>query len=352
MLRFRRYRIFLAVAIFCLVGLYYLNDTSSWGNAISASSLKNFGTKHRGSALSYGDTASAAADPGQLVKGSTSDPDIPRSVKQPQQNDARPKEDFPQIKLPGEDEERDSHAAVGTSSTSIDSISSIAATTKAATPTKAESESALAVSAPTSTSSKLHWAKQVQFFPVPTESVIPLPSGRSARIPRVQARFPQETVSDRRARQEKLGEIKDTFLKHWRGYKQFAWEHDELKPVTGTFRDPFAGWRATLVDTLDTLWIMGLKEEFEEAAEAVGNIDFTTTERTTIPMFEVAIRYMGGLLAAYDISEHRYPVLLEKVVELGELLMSAFDTPNRMPVTHFNWEPYVAVCLVSSSPLC
>jgi mannosyl-oligosaccharide alpha-1,2-mannosidase len=133
--------------------------------------------------------------------------------------------------------------------------------------------------------------------------------------------------------------IRSVAKKSWDGYREHAWLKDELSPVSGKFRDPFAGWGATLVDSLDTLWIMGLKEEFAEAVKAVDKIDFTTTTRPDIPLFETTIRYLGGLLAAYDLSDKKYPNLLTKAVELAEVLISAFDTPNRMPETYYYWRP-------------
>lgn len=317
-----------------------MSDTNNWSSSISAESLKNFGTR-KSLAQASGDRPSRAGGLKDEAQAPALDRDGARPLKDSPQKDAQSKEDFPQIKLPGE--EAKETTAETTRPTPVESATNLDVATKSTA--SAEDGSALitpVASTPSpSTRSATHWVKQSEFFPVPSASIIPLPTGRSARIPRVQAHFPRETVPDRRAREEKLERIRDTFLKHWRGYKTYAWDHDELKPVSGTFKDPFAGWRATLVDTLDTLWIMGLKDEFDEAAKAVGTIDFTTCNRVTIPLFEVAIRYMGGLLAAYDISEHKYPVLLQKVVELGELLMSAFDTPNRMPITHFSWQPYV-----------
>jgi mannosyl-oligosaccharide alpha-1,2-mannosidase len=56
-------------------------------------------------------------------------------------------------------------------------------------------------------------------------------------------------------------------------------------------------------------------------------------------LFETTIRYLGGLLGAYDVSGGKYKVLLEKAEELGEVLMGAFDTPNRMPLTYYHWRP-------------
>ena len=83
---------------------------------------------------------------------------------------------------------------------------------------------------------------------------------------------------------------------------------------------------------------MGLTEEFDNAVNALGNIDFSTSSLQEINVFETTIRYLGGFLAAYDLSGSKYPVLLEKAVELGEMLYIAFDTPNRMPITRWNWQ--------------
>jgi len=87
---------------------------------------------------------------------------------------------------------------------------------------------------------------------------------------------------------------------------------------------------------------MGLEDEFEEAVRGVEMIDFTTSPRSDIPMFETTIRYLGGLLAAYDVSGGKYKSLLDKAVELAEILIGAFDTPNRMPVLYYRWKPAFA----------
>ncbi|KAM3069998.1 hypothetical protein ACMFMG_003965 [Clarireedia jacksonii] len=188
----------------------------------------------------------------------------------------------------------------------------------------------------------IHWSKQVEHFPVPTESIIKLPTGVPLSIPRIQYHFNDETTNAKIDREKRQNQVKAEFLRAWQGYRKFAWRHDELSPVSGKFRDPFCGWAATLVDALDTLWIMGLRDEFEDAVEAVALIDFTTTPRMEIPVFETTIRYLGGLLAAYDVSGAKYPTLLEKAVELGEILMGAFDTPNRMPILQYTWKPAFA----------
>lgn len=192
-------------------------------------------------------------------------------------------------------------------------------------------------------SSDEHWKKPHEFFPVPEESVIPLPTGQPKPIPKVQYVFPAESAAAKEKRESRLLKIKAETKRAWKGYKEFAWKHDEVKPISKIPHDPFCGWAATLVDALDTLWIMGMKEEFDEAVEAVKEIDFTTTPyRSDIPVFETIIRYLGGLIGAYDVTgghKGNYKALLDKAEELAEILMSVFDTPNRMPILYYQWKP-------------
>jgi len=187
------------------------------------------------------------------------------------------------------------------------------------------------------------WQKFGEQFPVAAEDLILLPTGTPKPIPKIQFDFPQEKPAAKEKREARLAEIKAEMTRAWSGYRMYAWMHDELSPVTKFYRDPFCGWAATLVDSLDTLWIMGMREEFDEAAHAVKNIDFTySTQRLDIPVFETVIRYLGGLLAAYDVSgghEGRYRMLLDKAEELADILYGAFDTPNRMPVLYYLWRP-------------
>lgn len=162
------------------------------------------------------------------------------------------------------------------------------------------------------------------------ETYTRLPTGSPRHLPRIQYDFPPETKSQKALRQTRRDAVRKEFDRTWKSYKKFAWTKDELKPLTGQGEDTFGGWRATLVDSLDTLWIMGFKKEFYEAVEAVSGIDFGESTASTISVFETTIRYLGGLLSAYDLS--REQVLLDKAVQLGEMLYRAFDTSNNMPL--------------------
>lgn len=129
--------------------------------------------------------------------------------------------------------------------------------------------------------------------------------------------------------------VKDAFTRCWKSYQSLAWMQDELTPLSGSFTNWFGGWAATLVDSLDTLWIMGLRDEFYEAVDAIEQIDFEKTLLDQINTFETNIRYLGGFLAAYDLSGDRR--LLDKAKQVGDMLYAAFDTPNRMPVTRWDF---------------
>lgn len=50
---------------------------------------------------------------------------------------------------------------------------------------------------------------------------------------------------------------------------------------------------------------LGLREDLEHALSALENINFSSSEETTINLFEYTIRYLGGFLGAYEISDRR-----------------------------------------------
>ena len=172
----------------------------------------------------------------------------------------------------------------------------------------------------------------------PVKEYLRFSHGLPLELPKVQHEIGTETEEDKATRLERLEAVRASFEHSWKGYKEHAWMKDELSPVDGGSVESFSGWGATLVDTLDTLWIMGMKDEFEEAVSAAKAIDFHNTEEETLNVFETTIRYLGGFLGAYDLTDGKYPVLLEKATEVGDFLYCAFDTPNRMPMMRWKWK--------------
>ncbi|KAJ9152110.1 alpha-1,2-Mannosidase [Pleurostoma richardsiae] len=184
--------------------------------------------------------------------------------------------------------------------------------------------------------SSYDWAHRKHKNPV--TNFQPLPPGSPLPLGRIQHDFARDSGNTARQRQQhnRRVVVKDAFLKSWESYKEFAWGYDELEPQSLKGKDTFSGWGATLVDTLDTLWMMDLQDEFDIAVHAVATIDWDNTTASSCSLFETNIRYLGGLLSAYELSHER--VLLDKAIELGYMLYSAFDTPNRMPVNAFDFQ--------------
>lgn len=187
------------------------------------------------------------------------------------------------------------------------------------------------------TTGKFHWGCLKPRHPV--QSVQQLPAKHLHQsIPKIQGSPKDETPGARAIRLSRLDAVKGNFTHAWKGYKDHAWLHDEVKPRSGGSLDPFGGWAATLVDSLDTLWILGLHDDFKSAVKALDAIDFTTCSLQELNVFETTIRYLGGFLAAYDLSGEQYPELLQKAYDMGEMLYASFDTPNRMPITRWDFK--------------
>jgi len=186
---------------------------------------------------------------------------------------------------------------------------------------------------------KLHhvnWASVPQKYPVTNLKQLPKESPK--KLPRIQATFPKESDEDKTKRLNRRRAVEDIFRRSWSAYKDNAWGHDEFSPLTKAFKDHFGGWGATLVDTLDSLLIMGMEEDFLKAVEFIKEIDFSVSHMETINVFETTIRYLGGLLSAHELAKGLdNGVLLKKATELGEMLYHAFDTSNRMPLTRWTW---------------
>jgi mannosyl-oligosaccharide alpha-1,2-mannosidase len=129
-------------------------------------------------------------------------------------------------------------------------------------------------------------------------------------------------------------------MKHiWKSYKDRAFGKDELKPISGDSNNRWGGMGTTLVDSLDTLWLMGLKDEFWEARDWIRDqlvFDTVAGEDRVhgVSFFETTIRSLGGLLAAYDLS--RDEAFLTKADDLGSRLVKAYDTPSGLPHSSIN----------------
>ena len=131
-------------------------------------------------------------------------------------------------------------------------------------------------------------------------------------------------------------DVRDQMAWSWDWYKRLAWGKDEILPVSGGTRAyPMKTHHLglSLVESLDTLWVMGLDSRFQEGVDWV-KANFTSDVDGRLSVFETSIRLVGGLLSAHHACGD--PVLLEKAHELAGRLLPAFDTPTGLPYGFIN----------------
>lgn len=125
----------------------------------------------------------------------------------------------------------------------------------------------------------------------------------------------------------------------------WAWSHvqrageisPEVNPATGDpVSDNWGGAPVTLLDALDTLWVMELPNAFGRALTSLKSLlmrEETDAGRAVwkgnANLFETTIRQLGGLLSVYHLS--RDATILDAARRLGDKLMGAF--PKRQPIT-------------------
>eukprot|EP00906_Rhabdomonas_costata_P030244 RCo042731 len=130
-------------------------------------------------------------------------------------------------------------------------------------------------------------------------------------------------------------DLREAFLESWEAYRAHAWGHDLLRPISkGALDWVPGGLGLTLVDALDSLWLIGAHEEFAEAKQWVrSSLNFDIDAYVSV--FETTIRVLGGLLAAYTY-DNDY-VFVERARELADRLLPSFQhSACGVPYSHIN----------------
>src|SRR5215469_6039594 len=128
--------------------------------------------------------------------------------------------------------------------------------------------------------------------------------------------------------------VKTEFLHAWDDYVKYAWGHDELMPLSKKPKDWYGqSLLMTPVDALDTLVLMGLKDQADKDRQLIdAQLDFD--KDIYVKNFEITIRLLGGLLSAYDMTGDER--LLRKAEDLGRRLLPVFASPTGLPYQFVN----------------
>ncbi|XP_026437314.1 alpha-mannosidase I MNS4-like [Papaver somniferum] len=149
---------------------------------------------------------------------------------------------------------------------------------------------------------------------------------------------------DRDEAKQLRDELRGMFYHAFNGYMDHAFPLDELRPLTCKGEDSLGGYALTLIDSLDTLALLGDRERFSASVEWIGkNLRFDINK--TVSLFETTIRILGGLLSAHLIASDyatgmRVPSYNDELLHLSEdlaqRLLPAFDTPTGIPFGSVN----------------
>ena len=137
---------------------------------------------------------------------------------------------------------------------------------------------------------------------------------------------------------ERRNKVKEMMTHAWTNYEKYAWGHNELKPMSkrGHSASIFgsSAMGATIVDAMDTLYIMGMHEEFKRGQDWVEqHLDFSKMTGE-VSVFETNIRFVAGFLTLYAFTGDE--LFKEKAVHIVDKLLPAFKTPTGVPVSLVN----------------
>ena len=111
------------------------------------------------------------------------------------------------------------------------------------------------------------------------------------------------TEMDWRSGDEKVyrEKVEEMFFHTYDAYMNYAFPMDEIRPMTCKGVDTLGGYSVTLIDSLDTLAVLGDCEELWKQMEWVAEIPDFAIDRN-VSVFETNIRMVGGLLGAHFVT--------------------------------------------------
>lgn len=123
-------------------------------------------------------------------------------------------------------------------------------------------------------------------------------------------------------------QIQAAFSANLDAYLKYAWPGDELYALTSNGSGPAANlygdWGASAVDAISTALVMGQSAQADRLIDLALRIDFTTTRQAKISLFETNIRYVGGLISAYELDGARHFGLINQAATIADKLLGGW----------------------------
>lgn len=140
--------------------------------------------------------------------------------------------------------------------------------------------------------------------------------------------------------EDRRNKIKEMMLHAWTNYKSYAWGKNELSPLSktsynfGVFGSHNTG--ATIIDALDTLYLMNLTSEYEAGRHWIATEFNLDDVDAYISVFETNIRFVGGFLSLYALTGDS--LFKDKAKYVADKLLPAFNTTTGIPYTRINFK--------------
>ncbi|KAJ3564465.1 hypothetical protein NP233_g8277 [Leucocoprinus birnbaumii] len=134
---------------------------------------------------------------------------------------------------------------------------------------------------------------------------------------------------------KKRDAVVEAFRHSWLAYEQDAMGADEYHPLShrGSNFSTHGSIGYMVIDAIDTMYLMGLKEEYQRARKWVAEQQ-SFDRNGNFNTFETTIRVLGGLLSIYHLSKDQ--LYLDKATDLADRMLPVFDTPSGLALSMAN----------------
>lgn len=167
-----------------------------------------------------------------------------------------------------------------------------------------------------------------------TSNIYPMRNKVEVPIHKIKDKVKLAVQSEKLEEEEGLADVQQEVR------SMFLNSFEQLRNQPGLYENSL-NWPIDVIDTLDTLYVMGLHEQFDNVVETVikkldfkyPSISVNTDKLTIIDIAELSQKVLSSMLSAYELSKNT--ILLSKSTELADFIIKSFDTPNGLPMIDF-----------------
>ncbi|KRK04162.1 uncharacterized protein Dyak_GE29211 [Drosophila yakuba] len=127
--------------------------------------------------------------------------------------------------------------------------------------------------------------------------------------------------------------IKGMMLHAWRNYARVVWGTNEFRPISRRVHvgGEFASYKlgATIIESLDTLHLMGLDKELNRSRAWIEKSFSLDRVDDALSVFELTSRLLCPMLTLYSLTGDS--LYMDKAIHIADKILPAFDTPTGIP---------------------